>query len=663
MDDCDLVQRFPENVEKWIYVKSDRKYSIEDDEILDLDSMSLGSDEDTWLYSSDEKSHSNIDIETTPDDEKDSGNMFAMPSNFTNMMNSSISPLSPLIDVNNMSDSLVHLPDVSLGAVNHFLIRTPFEDRKSKPLIKTALCNQFHANHINVEAKSELDSLSMKPKTESNAFQKPDNTFRPSSNDTVLISRKMRSNNEPADKSYVLHSVENKLFTITDADTNETFIKPAANWEPRNQKVNEDESVPNELIDNLKSNSAPVKAAEFSNAKEYEKKSSNKSARTTPENDENDHRSAVKKSVPICQSTPMLLSRYLKYNKGIEETKNFSKWRTSAEFLKEDSPEMPSDGDQNPMNISYIKDTSPIIDEAPPNENENTFSKLENYLNSTYSVQEDDQTSSASESSVSSFGTKPTYSIRDVQKNAELQERNLKQQFQSNYGAASSKSSEISSSNESISAFSPISSSNEGCIDSKIKVSSRNVQKSSFIGRRPHTADNHIFGSNMKPMVAQKGKFLSERTTDHSLLKTTLGAHNDTFRSKLALASGSASPRSRQLNKFEQNTKNVSNSGAFATAETTSQLSSRIRERNSLDSSPNLQNTTFTSKLSMMRAARNDSPSKERKSSDELTKPAVPRRSISPGPVSHIPRPSSRIPKFRSSSSCTRYSNYNSSKK
>ena len=46
----------------------------------------------------------------------------------------------------------------------------------------------------------------------------------------------------------------------------------------------------------------------------------------------------------------------------------------------------------------------------------------------------------------------------------------------------------VSSSNESISAFSPISSSNEGYIDAKINDSYRSASKLSYPGRRPHTA-------------------------------------------------------------------------------------------------------------------------------------------------------------------------------
>ncbi|KAL6966039.1 hypothetical protein U1Q18_045294 [Sarracenia purpurea var. burkii] len=533
MDDSDLVQRYKEKAREWIFQKSNHKYTIEDDEILDLDSLSFDSDEDTWLYSSDEKSSI---VEITPDDKS----FGSISSNFNDKLtNSTISPLSPLIDVNNfsLSDSLVHLPDVSLGTLDHFLTRTPFEDRKPKSLIKTALCNQFHANHIIADEKNGSESPSMTSKTELNAFHKPDNAYRSLSNTTVSITKKNRSNNELADKSYVLHSVENKLFTITDADTNDTFSKTCQNRDPRNQKVGEDGSIANALVDNLKSNLPSAKANDFSNTKEYEKKLSyNKCAKTTPENDENDHRSTGKKNAPICQSTPMLLGRYLKYNKTIDDSKNFSTWRTSAEFLKDDDDEIANDGGQHQMNVSYIKETSPLPE---PNKSGDSFSKLENYLNSTYDIQEDDQASSTSESSVSSFGNKPTYSIRDVQKNAELQERSKPKCF---------------------AIF-------------------------SFAGR--------------------------------------------------------------PFNKYEQNTKNVPTSGANTTIESTSQFSSTTRGRNSSDGSPNIQNATFTSKLSIMKHTRNDSPSKERKSSEDLTKSAS-RRSVSPGPVSHIPRPSSRIPKLRS---------------
>lgn len=48
MDDSDLVQRYKEKAREWIFQKSNHKYTIEDDEILDLDSLSFDSDEDTW---------------------------------------------------------------------------------------------------------------------------------------------------------------------------------------------------------------------------------------------------------------------------------------------------------------------------------------------------------------------------------------------------------------------------------------------------------------------------------------------------------------------------------------------------------------------------------------------------------------------------------------
>lgn len=393
----------------------------------------------------------------------------------------------------------------------------------------------------------------MTSKTELNAFHKPDNAYRSLSNTTVSITKKNRSNNELADKSYVLHSVENKLFTITDADTNDTFSKTCQNRDPRNQKVGEDGSIANTLVDNLKSNLPSAKANDFSNTKEYEKKLSyNKCAKTTPENDENDHRSTGKKNAPICQSTPMLLGRYLKYNKTIDDSKNFSTWRTSAEFLKDDDDEIANDGGQHQMNVSYIKETSPLPE---PNKSGDSFSKLENYLNSTYDIQEDDQASSTSESSVSSFGNKPTYSIRDVQKNAELQERSKPKCFAIfsfagrpfvifflffanrfktaitsiklwprifeklrkyvsyspsffkilNFNASSDfellNSFVVSSSNESISAFSPISSSNEGFVDSKINVSCRTISKLSYPSRRPHTAGTLVIFFQLKILI------------------------------------------------------------------------------------------------------------------------------------------------------------------
>ena len=261
----------------------------------------------------------------------------------------------------------------------------------------------------------------MKYKTEFNAFHKFDDTSQPSCNETISVLRKNRPINEISDKSYILHSVENKLFTITDAvDSNDAFSKTSQNRDPRIQKIDDDSTILSALNENSKSIVPPTKATDLGNTKEHDKKLlHNKLPKLSPENDENDLRSAVKKSAPICQSTPMLLGRFLKYNKSIDDSKNFSKWRTSAEFLKTEVDEFANVGvGQHQMNVSYIKDTSPLAEDMSVEHN-NTYSKL----NSTYDVQEDDKTSSASESSVSSFGSKPTYSLQDVQKNAELQER------------------------------------------------------------------------------------------------------------------------------------------------------------------------------------------------------------------------------------------------
>ncbi len=48
MDETDLVSYYRNKVEEWIFQPKLGNVLIEDDEILDLDSLDLGSNEDTW---------------------------------------------------------------------------------------------------------------------------------------------------------------------------------------------------------------------------------------------------------------------------------------------------------------------------------------------------------------------------------------------------------------------------------------------------------------------------------------------------------------------------------------------------------------------------------------------------------------------------------------
>lgn len=48
MEESELVKHYRESSKDWIYVPKLQYFSIEDDEILDLDSLSLSSNEDTW---------------------------------------------------------------------------------------------------------------------------------------------------------------------------------------------------------------------------------------------------------------------------------------------------------------------------------------------------------------------------------------------------------------------------------------------------------------------------------------------------------------------------------------------------------------------------------------------------------------------------------------
>lgn len=48
MDETDLVSYYTNKAKEWIFIPKLQNILIEDDEILDLDSINLDSNEDTW---------------------------------------------------------------------------------------------------------------------------------------------------------------------------------------------------------------------------------------------------------------------------------------------------------------------------------------------------------------------------------------------------------------------------------------------------------------------------------------------------------------------------------------------------------------------------------------------------------------------------------------
>ncbi len=162
---------------------------------------------------------------------------------------------------------------------------------------------------------------------------------------------------------------------------------------------------------------------------------------STPHSNENANPrstiSVTKKAFSLCQPSPVLINRYLKYHKGEDEERGRDrKWRLSNEEF----------GDtKNEANVS-VTSSEGVLDHNLGKENVSvaaiaarklqlnlTFSKSEDVLNcsasedksaSTYHLTiEDDALSSTSESSLSSMGTKQhSLSIKQVHKMAQLQE-------------------------------------------------------------------------------------------------------------------------------------------------------------------------------------------------------------------------------------------------
>lgn len=292
---------------------------------------------------------------------------------------------------------------------------------------------------------SEDTNTFIKPKTE--LYIPNDlntNTFKKPFNDSV-------------EKSYILHSVENKLFDGND-------FKNVQNKEIKiidddRKNINEIEIKDYDKTTRLtptrclsqKLNQIQTDMFRQSDIKAFENdentfKKEFPLSHSTPFYNENTNKPmSMKKVLPLCQPSPVLLNRYLKYNK-IEEkdTDNSLRQRASNENMKYEINDVCDKPYKNEMNVSYTKYMC-NDDTDLPNVNQenslvksnlnNTYSKSEDVLssssnavveeviNSVYDLCiEEDVKSSTSESSLSSISNKHSLSIKEVEKMAKLQE-------------------------------------------------------------------------------------------------------------------------------------------------------------------------------------------------------------------------------------------------
>lgn len=321
------------------------------------------------------------------------------------------------------------IQDVSQATVDRYLFVTPVSEKPFPSHQNVAALNQLNNCRLDDEHNfsSSFDQIN---KSE---------TFNESLSEVDSVTcREISSHLKCVDSNHVLYSVENEPFSVIEADSfdNSQFH---ARIRFRNQ------SIANDSQGRFKSENITLKACDTeSQSMGREKEHINDCNSKTrlkklhsfvQENNENDHDSASKKCRPFSQSTPMLLNRYLKYNKCIEDSKQFIKWRISHDFLKEDAMR-PEKGDcEDDMNISYIKNSTCS---NIPSENDSTLTEIGNNLNATYSKSDsnlnsayvvqsyDDLSSSASESSTSwdaSESSGCSHHIQHIPKKADLKKR------------------------------------------------------------------------------------------------------------------------------------------------------------------------------------------------------------------------------------------------
>lgn len=659
--------------------------AIEDDEILDLDSISLDSNEDTWLYSSNTSTvDSSGNINFSIDEETKEKKLFAFQENKSSICDANVSPDSSLFSPgliksdDDCHESFLNSFDKMSESQYDLLCRTPLNTSKTKcNMLRKVFStprqgsNQAEKNFSSV-AKTELSEL------------QNDGVYPLIEQDTFVF-KKPTCRRDSSDKSSILHSVENKLFTITDTEANElksiqnreirsadgirktiSVIKQEKHYSEINDYENMDEKKETSknkttLItptNNQKVNQSDVDSLRTSETKALENnenifKKSLPLWHSTPQTNLNGDRLQSKKSL-LLQPSPLLLSRYLKYNKIEDKNVKQADLLGSSESLKEETN---NKHDKNEMNVSYIKYSRDCIDSKTGlhcasddnihiKSNLNaTFSKSDDVLSSpskSHTAElnsadelavEDDILSSTSESSSSSMGNKHPLSIMDVRKLAKRQEMSLKQHIRSSYYAGSSKSSEVSSSSESICAFGGLSSSNETNIEylrtanpqktvTKNKLSYAKMKNESEIQPRFSTATYNRSGLRLNFQkktdidgVVKKASMLAEEAKPNTIVKN----------------------RSTPTNGISLNNKQISNKKQF-----TQRAPSLTRQA-----------------VPQMKVDDEFVSVKEIKSRDntEVKTMIAAKSTENSGPVSHIPRPSSRIPMLRSSASCTRYNN------
>lgn len=324
------------------------------------------------------------------------------------------------------------------------LLRTPLTTRSKATLLRKALTNsQSRSDSNNASVVGNGDSISNCITTLKAGFAA---TTLGDESDVVFKKPCSTAGSESVAKSYILHSVENKLFNLADVNSTAELMKnrDLKNGETaRKTTAHIGEIGPDDVdvfcqrLEETKMGASGNSDLDANDENALVNPATLSAWHSTPRQ-ESDGKPPFRRSFPQ-QPTPILLNRYLKHKQHqAAEMSNLLNRHLADEvdgdhhFGEDEERQQP-----NEMNVSYVKYESkdiaqlPRIDKINKNGLHSSFSKSDdvlnssyNELNSTYSVQvDDDAASSTSESSLSSISHKLTLSIQEVQKMADQQER------------------------------------------------------------------------------------------------------------------------------------------------------------------------------------------------------------------------------------------------
>lgn len=330
------------------------------------------------------------------------------------------------------------------------LLRTPLSSGSKENLLRKALAKSHSNAHSN--NTSAIGGLGTGSSVGTTMIVGPAITTSDDEVDVMFKKPSSVSANESVAKSYILHAVENKLFNLADVNSAAELIKSRdlKNAEIARKTVVTGEKITEDDVDAL---SRRCEEFELSGGGNGDVGVNDENVLTKPPADtfawhSTPHQEKANKPLPrrsfIQQPTPILLNRYLKHkqNQAVEMNTMLSRHLDAYGFDGETNGDDDAGEEEtvlverNQMCVSYVKyeckdsDRLPRIDDSPKglcssfSKSDEVLNSSSRELNSTYIVDEEDNTSSSSsESNLSSMSHKLTLSIQEVQKMADMQER------------------------------------------------------------------------------------------------------------------------------------------------------------------------------------------------------------------------------------------------